>query len=142
MYEAWLKTTIEANPACKPKGSEEYEAWLKASIEANPACQPEGSEKKKAWRDVTPQCQPEESEEYEAWRHVTPQRQPEGSEEKEAWRKAVLEGSKTKLAKRMAEPLPDTVVAAKHAEAKRMAAKESAATVIEENKSAQADLKC
>jgi len=43
----------------------------------------------------------------------------------------------------MAEPLPDTVVAAQQAEAMRMAAKESAATVIEENKkSAQAALLC
>ena len=40
----------------------------------------------------------------------------------------------------MAEPLPDTVVAAQQAEAKRMAVKKSAATVIEENKSARADL--
>jgi len=112
------------SPSCKPEGSEEYKAWLKATIEANHACQPDGSEEKKAWRDVTPQCQPD------------------GSEEKEAWRKAVLEGIKTKLAKRMAEPLPDTVVAAQQAEVKRMAAKKSAAMVIEENKSAQADLKC
>jgi len=42
----------------------------------------------------------------------------------------------------MSEPLPDTVVAAQQVEAKRMAAKKSAATVIEENKPAQADLKC
>jgi len=93
-----------------------------SAIEANPACQPEGSEEKKAWRDVTPWCQPEVSE------------------EKEAWRK--LEGHQKRLTKRMAEPLPDKVVAAQQAEAKRMAAKKSAATVIEENKSTQADLKC
>ena len=73
---------------------------------------------------------------------MTPWSQPEGSEKYEAWRKSLLEGHQKRLAKRMSEPLPDTVVAAEQAEAKRMAAKKSAATVIEENKSAQADLKC
>jgi len=65
MYEAWLKATIEANPAIKPKGSEEYEAWLQATIEANPACKPEGSEEYKAWLKATieaiPACKPKGS---------------------------------------------------------------------------------
>jgi len=137
----WHTEVGKLSPSCKPKGSEEYKAWLKTTIEANPACQPDGSEEYKAWRDVTPQCQPDGSEEKDAWRDVTPQCQPEGSEEYEAWRKSLLESHQKRLAKIMAEPLPDTVVAARHAEAKRMAAKKSAATVFEENKSAQADLK-
>ena len=47
-YEAWLKATIEANPACQSEGSEEYEAWLKTMIEANPACNSKGSEEYEA----------------------------------------------------------------------------------------------
>jgi len=119
---------LEANPACQPEGSEKYEAWLKATIEANPACQPDGSEEKEAWLKATIEA--------------NPACQPDGSEEYEAWRKKKLEGHQKRLTKRMAEPLPDTVVAAQQAEAKRMAAKKSAATVIEKNKSAQAALKC
>ena len=131
-------------------GLQKYFAWKRTWHteigKQSPACKPEGSEEYEAWRDVTPQCQPEGSEEYEAWLEATieaiPACKPKGSEEYEAWRKKQLEGHQKRLKKRMAEPLPDTVVAAQQAEAKQMAAKKSAATVIEENKSARADLKC
>jgi len=47
-YKAWLKTAIEANPACQPDGTDKKEAWRKATIEASPSSQPDGSEEKEA----------------------------------------------------------------------------------------------
>jgi len=96
-----------------------------------PSCQPDESDEKVAWRkatiEATPSCQ--------AWRKATPSCQPDGSEEQEAWRKNLLEGNQKRLTKRMA-------VAAQQAEAMRMAPTKSVATVIEENKSTLAALKC
>jgi len=124
------------SPSCKPNGSKEKEDWRGVT----PSCQPEGSkEKKEDWRGVTPSSQPEGSKEKKAWLKTTieanPACKPDGSQEKKDWRKAVLEGHQKRLTKRMA-------VAAQQAEAMRMAPTKSVATVIEENKSAQADLKC
>jgi len=67
---------------------------------------------------------------------------PDGSKEKEDWRKKEVEGHQKRSTKRMAESFPEAVVEAQQAEAMRMAAKESTATVIGENKSKQASLLC
>ena len=122
-------------PQCKPDGSKEKEDWR----DLTPQRKPDGSKEKEDWRDLTPQCKPNGSKEKEDWRKATikskPQCKPDGSQEKKDWRKKKLQGHQKKLTKRMA-------VAAQQAEAMRMAPTKSVATVIEENKSAEAALKC
>jgi len=47
----WHTETGKLSPSFKPKESLEYKAWLKTVIEANPACQLDGSDdEKEAWR--------------------------------------------------------------------------------------------
>jgi len=124
-FEDWKRSYHtqcgKRSPSCKPNGSKEKEDWRKATIKANPSCKPNGSKEKEDWRKATIKA--------------NPSCKPNGSKEKEDWRKKWLEGYQKKMTERMA-------VAAQQAEAMRTAPTKSVATVIEENKSAQADLKC